>query len=250
MKKTNRQISFWVLLALLPLSVAFGVLPPGEYTFDWLDGGCWLEANQASVNAILEDVAAVTGIPIVVDPSDDSVITVSLEDRDLEVLIKAIASGSTIVYAQDQETGEYIVESIRTTTSVDAVIKARQNRERVVAAERLERQMPVTFERPVRYSGIGARVLLTPDRKGLWLRPISEQTAAFKVGIRVGDMATEIDGKPVGDFEHLRDVVQAIKGRAGSVVTLKIRLPDGTEVLRSMRRQAVAVPASSTRTTR
>ena len=106
----RRQIA--AVLLLLIVSVAAVVLEPGSFSFRWENGRCWLQAQDASVRAVLKEVSATTGIPIITNPSDKSTITVTLADRDIEEVMRAVCSGASIIYEQDPETGEYYIEKI------------------------------------------------------------------------------------------------------------------------------------------
>ncbi|NCC53561.1 MAG: PDZ domain-containing protein, partial [Spartobacteria bacterium] len=144
---------------------------------------------------------------------------------------------SVITYAEDPATGEYYIETIATTTAVDYSTKQRQIRTQVVQSRQLEQRLATHTDRPLQYSGIGARIELSQEGDGVWVRPISDAAPAAKCGLQVGDKVVAIDGRLVSDFSHLGEISAAIRGPAGSVVTLTIRQPDGTEKVRQVRRE-------------
>lgn len=228
-----------MLAVLVAVPVLANVLEPGTFRIHWEDGRCWLQAREARVNAILAQVSATTGIPIIVDPEDTSVITVTLADRDIEELMRAINSNANIIYAEDPETGEYYIEKIITSSTVDPETKQKYLRDLLVTQQELEKKLSLEPVRPVRYSGIGARVALSSDKKGLWVRPMHPTAPAAKAGLRTGDLVVAIEGRPVADFGTLADVVRAIRGPANSTVALTVRQPDGSEVVKSVTRKTI-----------
>jgi C-terminal processing protease CtpA/Prc len=221
-----------VLCVLLTVSVAvcaqMAALAPGEFVFDWDGLYGWLEANEAQVNDVLAEISLITGIPIAVDPADDSTITVVVEGRDVETLIRAIAGGSTISYIVDPETGEERIEKIVTVSSVDAATRLKMAREVVVEREGLQEKMGRMPDQAFQYAGIGARVRLAEDKQGLWVRPLSGEAPAAKAGLAMGDLVTAVDGRAVENFENLPELVRSIRGPAGSSVTLTVKRADGT----------------------
>jgi len=234
---------YYLLLGLLAgygvATVALAELPAvGQFDLEVYDDGYFsLFANDAPLVQILEEVSEVTGIPIVYDPSDPATITVSMTDRDIEEVVKGIASGSVITYAEDPATGEYYIESIATTMAVGYATRQKQIRQQVVQSRKLDERLKTHTDRPLRYSGIGARIELSNEGDGVWVRPISDHAPAAKSGLRVGDKVVAIDGKAVSGFENLRDISTAIRGPVGSVVALTVRQPDGTEELRQVKRE-------------
>ena len=222
---------------LAPMALA--ELPhAGQFELEVYDDGYFsLFANEAPLVQILEEVSEVTGIPIIYDPSDPATITVSMTDRDIEEVVKAIASGSVITYAEDLATGEYYIECIATTMAVDYSTKRKQLRQQVVQTRKLDERLQTHTDRPLRYSGIGARIELSNEGDGVWVRPISDHAPAAKSGLRVGDKVVAIDGKAVSEFKHLGEVSAAIRGPVGSVVALTIRQPDGAEEIRNVKRE-------------
>jgi len=67
----------------------------------------------------------------------------------------------------------------------------------------------------------------TPDIDGARVSELLEGGAAALVGIRKGDVITELDGTPIHSFDHLRRLVYSRKG--GEVVKLKVRR--GSEII-------------------
>jgi membrane-associated protease RseP (regulator of RpoE activity) len=217
-----------LLLAVLLLPATAWSLPPeGQFELRMAEGLFWLDANEAPVVHMLEEISRLTGIPIIYDPGNESVLTVHVEERDIETLIKAIAAGSMVLYAEDPKTGEYYIEGITTTTSVDFQTKRRQRRDQVVSQRRLDERLDTRIQQPLRYSGIGARIGLSDDGMGVWVRPITPNAPAARAGLAIGDLVTAIDGKPVTDFEHLGAISAAIRGPSGSTVVLRVKRPDG-----------------------
>ncbi|OGV41175.1 MAG: hypothetical protein A2X46_07440 [Lentisphaerae bacterium GWF2_57_35] len=210
---------------------------PGQFSFRWENERCWLEANQAPANEILKYVSEATGIPIALAPGQDVRVTLSLADRDLEKLVNSISAGSAITYLQDPATGACRIDKIRIASSVNSATKNEQLRELVVAQNRLDEKLSSKPAPPVRYTGIGARVTLNDDRQGLWLSPVTKNAPAAKAGISAGDLVLAIDGKSVREFGGLGDIVAAIQGPANTQVRLKLRKPDGTEVVKNVTRE-------------
>jgi putative serine protease PepD len=75
--------------------------------------------------------------------------------------------------------------------------------------------------------GVVQKDLDKPDVEGARVSDLTVGGAAALVGIRKGDVITELDGIPIHSFEHLRRLVYSRKG--GEVVKLKIRR--GAEVI-------------------
>jgi C-terminal processing protease CtpA/Prc len=226
--------SIWVLLSLKGWSSG---LAPGHFSFHWENNQGWLYANEAPASAILKRISEVTGIPIVLVPNDHSRVTLSLAGRDLEKLVNSICAGSAITYLQDPVTGQYRIEKIRMTSSVDSAVKNEQLRELITAQAQQNHSSPATP--PVRYTGIGARVALNEDKQGLWLSPLAPNAPAAKAGIAEGDLVLAIDGKSVAEFGGLPDIVAAIQGPMNTQVQLRLRKSNGTEVVKSVTREVV-----------
>jgi membrane-associated protease RseP (regulator of RpoE activity) len=228
------QVLFFLLILL-----AGNPSEAGEFEFHWEDGLCSLKAKDALVNDILAEVSDVTGVPIYTDPADDSRMTISFEARDLETLIKAVASSSTITWEQDPVSGEYYMASVSTAGSVKPHIKQQQARERVVREQNLRKHLPTEVKQELKYSGIGARVLLNKTSDALWIRPIDQQSPSALAGLREGDQVVQINGRPVKDFSSLSEIIRTLRGREGTTVVLYVREPDGNLVTRSVTRRSL-----------
>ncbi len=205
-------------------------LAPGNFTFAWEQERCWLEANQAPVNAILRHVSETTGIPIVLAPANTSVVTVALGDCELEQLVETLSAGSAITYVQDGPNGRYRIERIITTSTTPPEIKEEQLRELVRARNRLDEKLAPISGPPLRYTGIGARIAPSDDGQGVWLSPLAAGTPAARAGIRPGDLLVAVDDRPVRELGGLSEISAAIRGPEHTPVRLRLRKPDGIEV--------------------
>ena len=235
----NRRRQIFLLLAVFTLSALCvsareGIFPPGEFVFLWEDEKAYLIANEAPLNEILEEISVVVGIPVATASESDKRITADLRDKTLEQIVNSIAPSSVMTFAAGGEEGEYVVESIRTTGVADPVAISANARRRVIEENRLDERLGSRFRRPVKFVGIGANISVTKDRKGLWLKPINEESPAYQGGIRMGDMALEIDGKRIDQFRHLGEAIRAIRGERNTPVKFLIRNPDGTEIYKTV----------------
>ena len=219
-----------VLLGLCSAAVPATDLPEGDFDFRWENRRCWLQANQARLNEILEEVSEATGVEVQTDAGDESAITIVLEDKDLEALFKAIVRGSTITYRRDPESGEYLVQSVVTVPSADRAAKQQQLRQQVIAREKLDQKLAARPARPMRYSGIGARIQWAEDKQGVWIQPLSDEAPAAKAAIRTGDLIVAVNGRPIGEFKNIAEVTSTLRGPAKSRVNLMVRKPDGSEI--------------------
>jgi len=222
------------MIFLLRVSAQESIFPPGEFVFMWEDEKAYLIANEAPLNEILEEISVVVGIPVATASESDKLITADLRDKTLEQIVNSIAPSSVMTFAPGGEDGEYVVESIRTTGVADHVAISANARQRVIEENRLDQRLQSRFRRPVKFVGIGANISATKDRKGLWLKPINEDSPAYKGGIRMGDMALEIDGKRIEEFRHLGEAIRAIRGERKTPVKFLIRHPDGTETYKTV----------------
>ncbi|MYV97743.1 PDZ domain-containing protein [Streptomyces sp. SID3343] len=67
----------------------------------------------------------------------------------------------------------------------------------------------------------------TPDRSGARVRGVTRESPADRAGIRVGDVVTSFDGKPVTNAADLR-AARIGRVRSGAEVPLTYRQQDGT----------------------
>lgn len=74
------------------------------------------------------------------------------------------------------------------------------------------------------FHGIGASLRKTD--KGIELRNVMPKKPAARAGLEAGDVILGVDGTPVGQ-KRLKDVVKAIRGRAGKPVELRVKRPNG-----------------------
>ena len=79
-----------------------------------------------------------------------------------------------------------------------------------------------TVETTGNFVGIGAK--LTPQKQGAKVAVIFDDGPAEKVGLKVGDIVTGVDGKSVAGTD-IDDIVQKIRGKEGSIVTLTVVRP-------------------------
>ncbi|MBN1268065.1 MAG: PDZ domain-containing protein [Kiritimatiellae bacterium] len=228
----------WTGIVLLLLAAGCSALavPPGGFTLEIEDGLCRLEASEARVNDILAEVSRLTGIPIVTDPADGRTITVSLRDREIEELVDAIASGSVITYAQDPESGRYVIEQIRTSRAEDPETKRRQIEEIERLRKESEWKPPANLQ-ALKYSGIGAGLSFLPNRQGILLYPLSPESPAARAGIQKGSVVVAVDGRPIRDFRSLDEITRAIRGPEGTMVELTVRRGYGVEIPVAVRRE-------------
>ncbi|NCC50854.1 MAG: hypothetical protein EOM20_06510 [Spartobacteria bacterium] len=95
----------------------FAAVDTGSFVFT-TDGQAWqLEANEAPVNAILEDISLKTDIPVCLDERNTSVVSVNSRRNTLEALMDDISSSYSIIYVRDPDSGAYRIERIVSTSS-------------------------------------------------------------------------------------------------------------------------------------
>jgi carboxyl-terminal processing protease len=88
--------------------------------------------------------------------------------------------------------------------------------------------------------GIGARVSLRDNRPTIL--QTMPRSPARKAGLKPGDVLVEVDDKPVGG-QSLRQIVDRVRGPAGSEVKLKIRRPGQAKLIDlTVKRAKVEVP--------
>ena len=88
--------------------------------------------------------------------------------------------------------------------------------------------------------GIGVTASMT--EKGLTIVQALPGSPAEEAGLEAGSVILSIDGRALSSQDSLEDVSALLRGEAGSAVTLALRLPDGTQIVRTLTRRTVAVP--------
>ena len=85
-----------------------------------------------------------------------------------------------------------------------------------------------------RYYGLG--ITIRPEAPGsgrvLVVEPPVPGTPAYKVGIKTGDVISEIRGEPIEDWDVNEDVIPNLKGPKGSTVDITVERAGETEPLR------------------
>ncbi|HRQ63561.1 MAG TPA: S41 family peptidase [Xanthomonadaceae bacterium] len=91
------------------------------------------------------------------------------------------------------------------------------------------------------YAGIGMEVQLREDGRIEVVAPIDD-TPAARAGVLAGDILRAIDGEPVAPGTPLREVVSALRGRAGTRVGLTLeREGHGATLMMQLRRERIRV---------
>jgi serine protease Do len=91
--------------------------------------------------------------------------------------------------------------------AIDAVFERLKAGERIAAPKRPD---------PGFFPGEG-----DPEVQGVQVGQVRPESEAEKAGLKPGDVITEFDGKPLTDFESLREILDEKK--IGDVVDLKLR---------------------------
>lgn len=234
-------IAFLALTALAlahaPAALA-AEFAPGEFVFLWEDDLGYLIANEAYLLDVLEEISLMTEIAIEGEVDEDALITADLRMKTLESIINSIAASSVITYSRCEETDEFVVSSIVVAPVGDPDQVASSARQRVIDQHNLSDRLQTRQRRPVRYVGIGANVSMNEDRTGVWLSPMSEEAPSYKAGIRMGDLAVAIDGRPVESFRHMGEIIRTIRmGAEGTSIRFTIRNPDGTQTTKTVQRE-------------
>ncbi|WP_127585584.1 S41 family peptidase [Paenibacillus koleovorans] len=94
------------------------------------------------------------------------------------------------------------------------------------------------------YAGIGTR--LSQDDAGARIVEVFANSPAQETGLAAGDRITAVDGKPAAGLT-LDAIAGAIRGAAGSEVTLLLLRGDGSTKIISLVRRDVAVPSVTSR---
>jgi carboxyl-terminal processing protease len=104
-----------------------------------------------------------------------------------------------------------------------------------------ELQLGSDFRLP---AGIGLE-LRGGDKEPVTVVGAIEGTPSARAGIRAGDRLLRIDGAPV-DGKSLKEVVQALRGKTGSEITLALRRAGAPKPLEiAMKREIIRPPAAS-----
>ncbi|HMP95547.1 MAG TPA: PDZ domain-containing protein, partial [Kiritimatiellia bacterium] len=205
--------------------------------FGWNDAGVAVTVDDQPANRVLEVISAATGIPIVLDPANDTRLNGTYRKRTLEELLLDLSPGMVIQYRFDDRLNTHIIDRVYSSSMADPELKQSQLRELVISRERLEQGIVPPMNRPLRYSGIGAAIQPTSDQTGIFLQPLSPSAPAARAGIKLGDVVVAVDGRAINSFTNVADIAAAIRGPENSDVELTIRYPDGTTRLRPVRRE-------------
>ena len=91
------------------------------------------------------------------------------------------------------------------------------------------------------FVGVGINLDQKPTGEVTIITPIAG-SPAYKAGVRAGDVIVKVDGKEVEKDAKIDDVIDLIKGEAGTPVTLTVRHPDGQVEALKMDRQDIRIP--------
>nr|HMS56758.1 PDZ domain-containing protein [Fimbriimonadaceae bacterium] len=75
------------------------------------------------------------------------------------------------------------------------------------------------METSANFVGVGAR--LSPDPAGAKIAVVFDDGPAQKIGLKVGDLITNVDGAPMAG-KDIDDIVSRIRGKAGTRVTITV----------------------------
>jgi hypothetical protein len=217
-----------VVLLAAAAAWAAAALEPGQFSFQWADGRCSLEARDARVADILADIRDATGIPIAFDEDDPATTTQSAHNVDLERLMRLLAENVVMTFVADPSAPDgYRLDSITIDRSADEETRARARAALTPPAPEENQASARRLPAAVVYSGVGGRITYSEDRQGIHFIPISREAPIAQAGITPKDTVTAIDGKPVASFESLAEMSGVIRGEEGSMVTFTVRRSNG-----------------------
>lgn len=224
-----------VVLAIMLATAGIAEEPPIE--FGWNDEGVAVRVQDRPANEVLQWISAATGIPIQLDPANETRLNGLYRKRTLEELLLDLSPGMAIQYTHDPRLNAPVIERVFSTTMADTETRDRHLRRLVIDRENVADGIIPPTDRPVRYSGIGAAIHPTSDGGGVLLQPLSPTAPAARAGLRFGDVVTAIDGVPVIRFTNTFDIARAIRGPEQTDVTLAVQYPDGTRRELKVRRE-------------
>jgi len=216
------------------------VMAEDAIRFGWSDDGVAVSVDHQPANRVLEVISAATGIPIVLDTSNATVLHGLYRKRSLEDLLLDLSPGIVIQYRYDTRQDIHVIDRVYSTSMVAADVKQAQLRNLIISREQLDKGIALPMNRPVRYSGIGAAIRADRSGEGIFLQPLSPSSPAARAGIRLGDLITAVDGRAIASFTNTMDIAATIRGPENTEVSLTIRLPDGTTENRLVRREVFA----------
>lgn len=130
----------------------------------------------------------------------------------------------------DEEAYRYLAEMVALLGDPLTVLRTPQEVEAALAADD-----------PSRYEGVGMMLLEYSDGT-IVVSEVFDGGPARRAGIRKGSRLVAVDGAPVAG-KSVTEVVQAIKGPAGSTVALTVADPQGSERTYSVRRAQISLAA-------
>jgi carboxyl-terminal processing protease len=91
------------------------------------------------------------------------------------------------------------------------------------------------------FKGVGIELAQLPDGRVQVISPI-EGSPAFTAGVMAGDILTKVNGDTLDLSMRLPEVINKIKGQAGTTVKLTVKHATGEEVELTMERKEISVP--------
>lgn len=88
---------------------------------------------------------------------------------------------------------------------------------------------------------VGIGVVIEKVESGIQISELIDGGSAKNAGLKVGDIITEIDGKPVANLS-IDQASSRIKGAANTTVSLTITREDGTILTKNLTRKAFSLP--------